>query len=374
MNDIESRLAEALAARAADVEPHDQDDALNRISERVTMSHRRTFTILAVAAAVVVAAGTVAFLSGDDDKKQAVNIATDSSDPTTTASTTPTTVVRSAGPTPIWPFASDQRRIASAADAARSFAIDYLGMTNAVVGDSNGLDVQVFPNERASLRTIVHVVEDDTKGFVVVGASADMIEVDTPVAHDPLSSSLAVSGRSLAFEAQINLELRPYGSTSPVFEDFTMGGGSEVLPFSTTITPPSTDEPLVLVVFEGDASGEGAMSQATVIPLAAGSSESTEPPTPTTTRERTPEEAIDVHIRSSESEYAGPCDEAIENEEIDKYCSRLYEDRGTTRIYSAGIVFSEFDTWLLLTHGADGWTVTDAASAGTVDEPQPPPW
>jgi hypothetical protein len=135
----------------------------------------------------------------------------------------------------------------------------------------------VFPNDRASLRTLVNVVEQPPRGWVVVGAVADEITVDTPHAHDPLSSPLAVSGRSRAFEAQLNVSLRPYGSTSPVVEGFTMGGGTEILPFSTKITPPATDQPLVLVVFEGDASGEGLMTQATVIPLdAAGTPAPTE--------------------------------------------------------------------------------------------------
>jgi hypothetical protein len=274
MNDIESRLADAMAARAREVEPHDEDDALNRISERVTMSHRRTFTILGIAAAVAVAVGSVALLNrGDDKETQHVNVATDSGNTSTTTNTTPATVIPAATPA-IWPFASMNRTFATPEEAAKSFAVDYLGMTKARLGntlppaDAHGAStVEVFPNDRASLRTLVNVVEQPPLGWVVVGATADEIIVDTPHAHDPLSSPLAVSGRSRAFEAQLNVSLRPYGSTSPVVEGFTMGGGTEILPFSTTITPPATDQPLVLVVFEGDASGEGLMAQATVIPL-----------------------------------------------------------------------------------------------------------
>ena len=46
-----------------------------------------------------------------------------------------------------------------------------------------------------------------------------------------------------------------------------MGGSTEMQPFSTTITPPSTDQPLVLILFEGDASGAQTYTKATVIPL-----------------------------------------------------------------------------------------------------------
>lgn len=274
MNDIESRLADAMAARAQEVEPQDADDALSRISERVNMNRRRGLTVLGIAAALMIVVGAVALLQRDD-KGQKVNVASDSGT-TTTANTTPASVIPSE-PIPIWPFASMNRTFATPEEAAKSFAIDYLGMTKAQVGKTTGGDVEIFPNDRASLRTVVHLEEQPPRGWVVLSAAADMIVVDTPAVHDPLRSPLAVSGRSLAFEAQINLQLRPYGSITPVFESFTMGGGTEVLPFSTTIAPPSTDQPLVLVIFEGDASGEGTMSQATVLALAAAG-----PPEPST--------------------------------------------------------------------------------------------
>ena len=96
--------------------------------------------------------------------------------------------------------------------------------------------------------------------------------------------------------------------------------------------------------------------------------------TTSVTRERTPEEAIETHLRSFQLEYAGPCDDVPQGEATGQYCSTLHEDRGTTRIYSTGPVFSEFDAWLLLARDQDGWSVTDAASTGSLDEPQPPPW
>ncbi len=145
-------------------------------------------------------------------------------------------------------------------------------MTNARVGATLAgrptSDVEVFPNDRASARTLVHVEERST-GFVVVGATADEITVDTPHPNDALSSPLTISGKSVAFEATVGIQLRPADATTPVFEGNTNGGSTELQPFSTTITPPAIDQPLVLVVFEGDASGAGTMTKATVIPLAA---------------------------------------------------------------------------------------------------------
>ena len=278
MSDIESRLAEALSARAAEVEPDDEDDALDRIAERVNVNRRRGLTVLGVAAAVMVVIGAIALLNRGDDKNQRVNVATDSSgSTTTTANTTPASVIPSAGPTPIWPFASSTTTFASPQEAAKSFAVDYLGMTHARVGatnEENGTqNVEIFPNDRGSARSVVRVVEQPSRGWVVFEARADEIQVDQPARDASLTSPLTLAGRSTAFEATVGVQLRPLGSTKPVFEgNFNGGANGEMGPFSTSITPPSTDQPLVLVLFEGDASGEQTFTKATVITLAAAGS------------------------------------------------------------------------------------------------------
>ena len=96
----------------------------------------------------------------------------------------------------------------------------------------------------AATRTVVNVEERPGRGWVVLDAHADNITVDQPLAHDPLTSHVTVSGKSLAFEAVVNVELWPYGSTTAALKTIAMGGGTEVQPFSTTIDPPSTDQPL----------------------------------------------------------------------------------------------------------------------------------
>jgi hypothetical protein len=270
MNDIESRLADAMAARAAEVEPEDEHDALERITQRVNVSRRRGLTVLGIAAAVAVAVGAVALLRRDDNSTHRVN-ASDGSTTTTapTSSTTPASVIPQPTTDSIWPFAASNDKFDSAEAAAKSFAVDYLGMTVARVGTTSGNNVEIFPNDRASTRTVVRVENQGARGWVVIGSSADDATVDTPAPHSALTSPLTVSGRSRAFEAQIALELRAYGSMVAVAKGVAMGGSSEIQPFSTTLTPPSPDEPLVLLVYEPDASGQGQMSYATVVPLEA---------------------------------------------------------------------------------------------------------
>jgi hypothetical protein len=278
MNEIESRLAEVMAARAREVEPHDEDDALNRISERVNMNRRRNLTLLGVAAAIAVVVGAIVLLNRDDGRTQQVNVATDSSDssPSTTTSKSPVTVIATFSPA-IWPFKSMNRTFATPEEAAKSFAVDYLGMSHARTGgtlppaDAGGAtSVEVFPNDRGNARTLVSVEERPQEGWVVLGAAADQIVVDDPKPHDALTLPLSLSGRSVAFEAQLGVELRAFGTMTPFAQGSVMGGSSEMQPFQGQIDAPNVSlvsDQAVLILFEGDASGEQTYTKATVVPL-----------------------------------------------------------------------------------------------------------
>jgi hypothetical protein len=77
-----------------------------------------------------------------------------------------------------------------------------------------------------------------------------------------------VRTRHGAFEAQLGLELRRFGSKDVVATSTAMAGANgEIGPFSTTIDGPSTNDPLVLVIFEGDTSGEQTYTKASVVLL-----------------------------------------------------------------------------------------------------------
>ena len=271
MNDIESRLRDALRARAGEVEPGDDHAALDHITSRLAARRRRGLMVLGVAAALAVLVGAVALLRRDDGNN-AVNVTTKPST-TTESSTTTTTSPEGSQPTivpmvepQLWPFTGTSP---SAQTAAGTFAVDYLGMTLARVGKTIGDDVEIFPSANATARTLVRVARRGD-GWVVVGAEADQLKINRPAPGSPLTSPLDVAGDGTAFEAQIALELRPIGSTAAVAKTSAMAGANgEVGPYATTITPPSTDAPLVLLAYEPDASDRGQMIQASVVLLAA---------------------------------------------------------------------------------------------------------
>jgi hypothetical protein len=286
--DLEQHLADALAARASTVEPS-ATNSLDHIEQRVAAEHhsrsnqRRLFLGLGAAAAVVAVVAAVVVLRNDD--KQAVNVvpaaseSTTTSTATTTSTTTTSTTVPAATVAHVWPV--DSSTFSTPEEAARSFAVDYLGMTNARLGQTIAgvpagsttgprvANVEVFPNERSNARTTVNTAES-ADGWVVTGASADQIVLDTPKPHDSVSQPITVSGQGTAFEAQLGVQLRAVGSNDVLATGTAMAGANgEMGPFTTSIDPPSADEPVVLIVFEGDASGAQTMTYATVVLLGA---------------------------------------------------------------------------------------------------------
>src|SRR5256885_4982166 len=70
MNDIESRLAETMKARARNVEPDDETAALARITSRVDGRRNRALMVLGVAAAIALVIGAVALFRQGEDKQR----------------------------------------------------------------------------------------------------------------------------------------------------------------------------------------------------------------------------------------------------------------------------------------------------------------
>ncbi|MEY2588934.1 MAG: hypothetical protein QOJ67_918 [Acidimicrobiaceae bacterium] len=283
----EARLRDAIGARAGSVPDARGDGGLGSIKGVVGNAmardrrRHRALAVLGVAAAIVIIGGSIALLRDDKGQK----VATTSSDtPTTGAPTTVpgSTTITSAPPavadTAIWPLASAaSRSFDSPESAAFSFATEYLHMSDQVQVGSPGAAGDGAPGDvavgiqpfKTGGPTMSVVLRNSPHGWVVLGASTPDIKVDTPKAGDPANDPLTVSGQSTAFEAVINLELRPQDTGERVGDvAATMGGANgELGPFSTTLHPPKDNGPLVLLVYEADASGQGEISAATVIRL-----------------------------------------------------------------------------------------------------------
>jgi hypothetical protein len=294
----EARLRDAIGARVANIPDSRGDGGLGSIKGVVGTAsardrrRRRALAIVGIAAAIVIAAGSIVLLR--DDKGQ--NVSTASDTPSTVAPTTVpgSTTVTTAPPAPedtaIWPLASAASRSFDSPEAATfSFATEYLHMSDQVqvgtavpTGDSATVDIRPFATG-GPVTTVQ--LQQTARGWVVLGSTTPDVQVETPKAGDVANDPLTVSGQSTAFEAVINLELRPQDTGERVGEvAATMGGANgELGPFSTTLHPPQDKGPLVLLVYEADASGQGEISAATVVRLRAPGGGAAAPgPAPTT--------------------------------------------------------------------------------------------
>lgn len=176
--------------------------------------------------------------------------------PTTTAaggsSTTHQSVTTATAPsttqpeTAIWPFADTSRRFDDPVSAARSFAVDYVGFTDPVVGefrpgDSRSGEVEIRSDASGPVTTVLvrQVSSDDS--WWVIGCSTPNLQLASPATGATVSSPVTVSGTSTAFEATVNVTVRQDGSADPIGTGIVMGGSmGEMGPFKGRIDFKST--------------------------------------------------------------------------------------------------------------------------------------
>ncbi len=190
--------------------------------------------------------------------------------PTTTSSTTTTSIVAQPA-TAVWPFATSLMRFTDPSTAAYSFAVDYLGFAQPVIGAfqrgdtrSGEVPVRATPNGPVTTVMVRQLTSDNT--WWVLGAASASINVTAPQALASVSSPLALSGRSSAFEAVVNVDLRQDNSLVPVVRTTVMGGSMGVMgPFAKSVTfsaPTASAGALVLRTFSAK---DGSVVEASVL-------------------------------------------------------------------------------------------------------------
>jgi hypothetical protein len=204
--------------------------------------------------------------------------------PTTAAPTTepPTTVTPTTPPpavdttTAVFPAAGGARYTDPAA-AARAFAVSFVGFTDPVVGsfrqgDARSGEVDVRAAATGPVTTLL-VRQLGTDGsWWVLGASTPNITVDTPTAGATIVSPLTTTGRALAWEGAVSVEVRQDGQSAPLGSTVVTGGGDILRPFAGTVTftRPSTGHGALLYVSQS--ARDGSVLQATVLRVAFGPS------------------------------------------------------------------------------------------------------
>jgi hypothetical protein len=202
-------------------------------------STNRTRILFGLGAAIVVIAvvlGVLALTGDDDTDVDTSGTTTTSAVATTTTAVTTTT----AGSTvdvsqAMWPRAGTSQRFDDPVSAARSFAVDFVGMIEPVMGDfqagdSRSGEVEVRPLVDGPVTTVfVRQLQDDT--WFVLGAVTENVTLASPEVGATIECPLTLTGEALAFEGTVAVAIRDDVSDEPIGTGFVTGGGTEVAPF-----------------------------------------------------------------------------------------------------------------------------------------------
>lgn len=171
--------------------------------------------------------------------------------------------------TAVWPWETSSTRFQAPVDAARSFATDFLGMTDPVVGpfaqgDTRSGEIEIRPLASGPVTTVFVRQGADDSWFVIGAATADIV-LDEPEVLDELRSPVRLRGTALAFEGTVQVEVREDGRREPIGEGFVTGGGDVPRPFEEVLgfsTPRARAGALVLFTRSAD---DGRVWQASVL-------------------------------------------------------------------------------------------------------------
>lgn len=254
------------------------EPTLTETDPRVT----RLRVILAVLG-VLITAGVVAVvvLGGDDDDGDTAATTTTSSPattsapggdgPTTTTEPAPTTApATDSTSVAVWPWRDSPQRFDDPVAAARSFALDFVGFTDPVIGefmqgDVRSGEVQVRPSADGPVTTVfVRQVSDDDSWWVI-GSATGNIEVTEPATLSAIDTPVTLKGRANAFEGNVNVEIRVDGTVEPIAEGFVTGRMGEMGPFESTLEFPSPKGGWGSVVFRTHSAEDGSVWEAAVV-------------------------------------------------------------------------------------------------------------
>jgi hypothetical protein len=247
----EDRLRQAIEARTSRVEP--SADALQKIEEKLMETQRndtrkRLWIGLGAAAVILAVVVGALALAADDDDPVVADDPTSTTDGTptseSTSSTESTTSTTTFTPTvdpsvPVWPRVSSSQRFEDPVSAARSFAVDFVGMVDPIVGefqagDSRSGEVPVQPRANAPVSTVlVRQLEDDT--WFVLGSVTDDIRLDVPAGGADVDCPVQLTGEALAFEGHVDVSIYADDVDEPIGTGFVQGGGGPSAPFDDEV-------------------------------------------------------------------------------------------------------------------------------------------
>lgn len=198
---------------------------------------------------------------------------TPSTSPTAPSSSSPTPLPEAEAKNVVWPNPSGIRRYSTPEDAVKGFAEDLVGFTNAVYGevqqgDSRSGEISIRNEESSSAITTVMFRQMSDGYFYVIAAVSSEINPQIPEAGTQVSSPVAVSGTSRAFEAVVNVHVYAHGTPARIGEGIVMGGSMGTLePFSGDINFTNPGSGTGAVVFLEFSAKDGSVYAAAAAPV-----------------------------------------------------------------------------------------------------------
>ena len=188
--------------------------------------------ILGIAVGIALVLAIESWRSSDDNNDNLVPVATTQQQVVVTTPITPSPPAPDADDPlagAVWPSRDSDTRYADPVEAARGFAVDFVGFTDPVLGeflvaDSRSGEVEVKPSDDGPT-TIVFLRklgDDDT--WWVLGSASQNVIVQSPRVRAIIDSPLTVSGQARVFEGNVELDLRADGVAEPLFTGNVTGG------------------------------------------------------------------------------------------------------------------------------------------------------
>ena len=199
--------------------------------------------------------------------------------PTTTDtpdSTVVDTTIPAASNWAIWPKRNQSSGFATPADAAQSFAVDFAGFTEPIIGefqagDSRSGEIQIRPNANGPITTVLLRQIDDDDSWWVIAAITDDIIIERPTAQDRIGGVLRVAGRARAFEGTVDVTLQMLDTDDPIVTGFVTGrGDGELGDFTQDFDLPSGVEGRAVLLLTEPSAEDGSTWAATAIPIRIG--------------------------------------------------------------------------------------------------------
>lgn len=238
-------------------------------TERPTRNHRRLLVGLAAGATTLAVILGIVVLGGNGDDNA---LATNESDPTTDSgatghstaseSTTTSRPVEVDTSTVVWPWETTTTRYDDPTAAVRSFATEFVGFTNPVVGpfrqgDGRSGEVDVRPRSDGPITTVlVRQLEDGH--WWVVGSVTELIQLDSPTTGDSVGSPVRLTGRANAYEGHVSVLVKQDGHHEPVGVGFVTGCQGNLCPFDDRVSfasPTAGTGALVMLTSGGEDDG-----------------------------------------------------------------------------------------------------------------------